>query len=228
MKNFIITNSDFKAIATMVDLNILADRDLSIAQQCNRIAIDEAAGYLSSRYDIETIFADPIEFNESTEYVVGDRIFVETPGATGEDSTYTHYSCILDTPAGATTSITDTTYYEEGDTRDQKLLEVVMSISLFHLHKRLTPNNIPEFRIISYDGNGDENIMSAIKWLTMVRDRSIDPHAWPLIPTEVDPDLGVYVDGQDPTVGIMYGNDMGYDYFYYNNEYDKNITGATA
>jgi len=228
MKNFILTNSDFKAIATMVDLNVLTDSNLSIMQQCNMIAIDEAAGYLSSRYDIETLFADPIEFDESTEYVAGDRIFVETPGATGENSTYTHYSCILDTPVGATTSITDTTYYVEGDTRDQKLLEVVMTIALFYVHKRLTPNNIPEFRIISYDGNGDDKIMSAIKWLTMIREHSIDPYGWPIIAATADPDLDVYIDGQDPTVGIMYGNDMGDDYFYYNNEYDKNIKGATA
>lgn len=228
MKNFIITDSDFKAIATSIDLNVLSDGSDEIIAQCNRIAVDEAAGYLTSRYDIETLFADPIEFTEDTQFSEGDRIYVETPGATGEASTYTHYSCILDTPTGATTSITDTTYYTPGDTRDQKLLEVIMTISLFYIHKRLTPNNIPEFRVISYDGNGDETIMSAIKWLTMLRNRQLDPYGWPPLIVEPDPAYpeGAIVEGQDPSVGIMYGNDMGDDYFYYNNEYNKNIISA--
>lgn len=222
MKNFILID-DFKSIATDADLAVLSDENEAIIKQCNLIAIHEAIGYLNQRYDVDLLFDDPLLYSLEDDYVVGERVYnVDTITGTGEEE-YTHYTCILDAPAG--TSIDDTTYFVEIDDRDQKLLEVVMSMSLFYIHKRLTPNNIPEFRVLSYDGNGNNDIMSAIKWLTMIQEGKLNPYNWP-IPTEpVDPDIPEPYDilGNNPADSIMWQNDMGEDYHWYNNQRDKNI-----
>lgn len=225
MNRFILIN-DYQSIATTEDLNILSDDNSSIIDKCGIIAIDEASGYLSTKYDLEQLFLAPVEFNsgDTESYDVGDRIY--TIEGSGDTAEYTHYSCIA-TGATSGTEITDTTYFTEGDVRDQKLLEVVMSISLFYIHKRLSPNNIPLFRVISYDGNGDKEIMSAIKWLQLVQSGELFPYGWPLLSDQniEDPEVGPVYDkeGNDPSMGFMWGNDMGDEYHWYNNLVDKNI-----
>jgi len=47
-----------------------------------------------------------------------------------------------------------------GDNRNAKIRNVTMDVSLFELHKRINPRNIPELRIIAKD--------DAISWLTKV------------------------------------------------------------
>lgn len=208
---------DFNAIATSDDLEVLSSDNIDIIEQCNAIAIDEAAAYLSVKYDLSQLFLDPVEYDSAETYAIGDRIYtiVGTPA-----STYTHYTCIKVAPAG--TAITNTEYFTQSDSRDRKLLQVVMAISLFYIHQRLSPNLIPEFRAIAYDGNGDDKIMSAIKWLTMIQSGALNPYNWPLI-------TGEDIDGDDSTIGdnpgngILWGNDEDVNNFWYNWEYPKNI-----
>ena len=52
----------------------------------------------------------------------------------------------------ADTEITNTTYWSEGDARDQKLLMTCVDIALFHIHARISPRNIPELRTHRYSG----------------------------------------------------------------------------
>jgi hypothetical protein len=226
MNSFILYD-DFKAIATEEDLEVLTSgNDLTI-KQCNQIAIDEAAGYLNTRYDVLSLFRDPIEYNVANANTEGDRVYTITQPV--EEDVYTHYLCIQDAPAG--TLITNTDYFTEGDSRDQKLLEVTMSMSLFYIHKRLTPNNIPAFRQLYYDGStadgeSDKNIMSAIKWLTDIQSGQLNPWNWPVNEDEEVPpvfDEPYEMIGNDPSKGMMWGNDMGTEYFHYGNLRDKNI-----
>lgn len=60
----------------------------------------------------------------------------------------------------ATTLITNTTYWTLGDNRSQQLVTYLVDITLYHLHSRIAPRNIPELRIKRYD--------DAIKWLKSV------------------------------------------------------------
>ena len=225
MKNFILIN-DFKAIATSEDLSVLTDDNDLIIKQCNAIAVDEAAAYLSAKYDVEDLFKDPKLYSINSTYILGDRIYIQDLTITTSVE-YKHYTCIA-SGATAGTLLTNTLFFEEIDSRDQKLMEVVMSISLFYIHKRLSPNQIPLFRILSYDGNGDEKIMSAIAWLKLIQKGSLSPYGWQLLSSsteEIDPEVPVDFDklGNDPSLGIMWGNDMGEEYIWYANGYDKNI-----
>lgn len=222
MYNFIIFD-DFKAIATEEDLDVLSDNNLLIIEQCNRIAIDEALAYLSVKYDVETLFKDPIEFIENDSYKVGDRIYIVESRTDGSYDII-HYTCILD---AINQPITNTLYFTQRDARDQKLLEVVMSISLFYIHKRLTPNNIPTFRLEAYDGNGNMDFMSALKWLGLIQKGSLNPYKWPVIANEEEDNTIYTIEGNDPSIGIMFGNSMGQDYFWYNNLHDPNYITNT-
>lgn len=230
MYKFILL-SDFQSIATEEDLAVLSDSNNRIIESCNKIAIDEAISYLSVKYDVVSLFKDPLLYSSGTQYVEGDRIYKIVEASPAEDY-IVHYTCIKDLPAiSPFPSITDTEYFTEEDDRDQKLLEACMSISLFYIHKRLSPNNIPTFRIVSYDGNGNNDIMSAVKWLNLVKDGKLVPYNWPENVTNVDTEIDVDGDGigdysilgSNPAKGMMWGNDMGSDYIWYNNLTDPNI-----
>jgi len=52
----------------------------------------------------------------------------------------------------ASTDILNTTYWTAGDNRDSEVVQKVIDITLFHLHARIAPRNIPALRIIRYKG----------------------------------------------------------------------------
>jgi len=63
----------------------------------------------------------------------------------------------------ATTLITNATYWQLGDNRDQKLLQVCIDIALYHLHSRISPRNIPDLRITRYMGEPNDRIATKNK-----------------------------------------------------------------
>jgi hypothetical protein len=79
----------------------------------------------------------------------------------------------------ANTVITNSNYWTAGDNRDQKLLQVCIDITLYHLHCRIAPRNIPELRVVRYMGEPADRInqkqriiypvYSALGWLQNVR-----------------------------------------------------------
>lgn len=112
------------------------------------------------------------EYNATTSYIVGNTVWYN-------DVVYTCTTAcknILPTTAGfwtagATYTVTatfpdDTTKWIQGDNRNQLIVLYLVDITLYHLHARIQPNNVPDIRKIRYDGNGDlEKAHSAIRWL---------------------------------------------------------------
>lgn len=218
MNGFILIQ-DFNAIATEEDMVVLSSDNINIIKQCNAIAIAEACAYLSVKYNVEKLFADPKLYSETAAYKINDTVYI-----IDEDGKLLIYTCVEDTTPG--TELTDTDYFINIDLRDQKLLQVVMAISLFYIHQRLSPNNIPTFRVIAYDGNGNPAIMSAIKWLTNVQEGKLFPFGWAKNTGDTEnteESLNNDVIGDETSNGILFGNDMLKDYIWYNNLHDKNI-----
>lgn len=60
----------------------------------------------------------------------------------------------------ALTAITDATKWTMGDNRSQQLVTYLVDITLYHVHSRIAPRNIPDLRIKRYD--------DACKWLKAV------------------------------------------------------------
>lgn len=59
----------------------------------------------------------------------------------------------------AATALTNATFWTLGDNRSQMLVTYMVDITLYHLHSRIAPMNIPDLRVKRYD--------DAIKHLTM-------------------------------------------------------------
>ena len=79
-----------------------------------------------------------------------------------------------------TADILNTTYWSQGDNRDQKLLMTCIDIALYHIHARISPRNIPEIRTHRYKGVHEDIIAtksrllyptySALGWLQSCAD----------------------------------------------------------
>lgn len=65
------------------------------------------------------------------------------------------------------TDILDTDYWTKGDNRDQQLLTYCCDVTLFHVHSRISPRNIPQLRIDRYN--------TAIDWLKMCANGDVTP-----------------------------------------------------
>lgn len=62
---------------------------------------------------------------------------------------YWAYVSTHSVPAGM--DILDTDYWTYGDNRSQQLLTYVIDITLYHVHSRIAPRNIPDLRVKRYD-----------------------------------------------------------------------------
>jgi hypothetical protein len=142
---------------------------------------------LGAQYDLFYVTLPKTEFNEKTIYAVGDEVFWKDKTYTCVIATtvYTHSQKIqfgdyADIPArnvfpdnatngvkywgvgvaysvAAGTLPTNTAKFTFGDNRSQKIVDCCIDISLYKMHSRIAPNNIPQLRIDNYD--------SAILWL---------------------------------------------------------------
>jgi len=113
------------------------------------------------------------EYNNTTTYIIGNIVWYN-------DIVYT---CLQQSvgiipssntglwSAGATYSVTagtlptDTTKWTAGDNRNQQIVMYLVDITLYHLHSRINPRNIPDLRKERYDGNNPQQNGGAIAWL---------------------------------------------------------------
>jgi len=89
---------------------------------------------------------------------------------------------------------TDATKWTAGDNRSQSLVEAMVNITLYRLHSRIAPRNIPELRITNYKGQQEDRVIdikgilrypiySALGWLQSCIYGDIDPKLPLLQPT---------------------------------------------
>lgn len=79
---------------------------------------------------------------------------------------------------------TDTSYWSKGDNRNQDIVMFLLDITLYHAHSRINPRNIPELRMIRYDGNNSMQNGGAIAWLKRVAGGEINADLPTLIPEQ--------------------------------------------
>jgi hypothetical protein len=76
----------------------------------------------------------------------------------------------------------DTTRWTKGDNRNQMIKMYLMDITLYHLHSRINPRNVPDLRAIRYDGNNPAQNGGAVAWLKRVAAGDINPQIPEIIP----------------------------------------------
>ncbi len=114
-------------------------------------------------------------YDNLVSYVVGDRVsyedkiykcVVDSTGNLPTDESFWEYvtsdnSIYTALQDGSGNYPEDTAFWSFGDTRDPVIVTYAIDIALYHLQRRLTPRNIPQIRIDSYD--------IAMNWLQGVK-----------------------------------------------------------
>ena len=148
---------DYDKQITTEDLTEVIGGDFALLLVAEQAAQAEMESYLCHRYDVDKIFVDVPVFDEAETYVEGDVVWhVDING--------TFYTCLADTVAGED-PIDTPAKWQAGDTRPAQIITYLIDITLYHLHARINPRNIPELRGQRRD--------EAINWLKMINEGKI-------------------------------------------------------
>jgi hypothetical protein len=147
-----LRETDFLRAIQRENLDVITGEDQTLLNETILAAQSEMESYLRHRYDVAKIFIDLNAYDSGTTYA--QNAVVAYPDI--EDQIY---KCI------STTNIvgidpTDSTKWSKGDPRNPLIKMHLIDLTLYHLHSRINPRNIPEFRIQRRD--------DAIKWMEMV------------------------------------------------------------
>jgi hypothetical protein len=130
------------------------------------------------------------EYSHSTTYAIGDDVWYNDVVYTCIAESLAHLP--TDTgywTAGATYSFDgfypeNTTYWTKGDNRNQLIVTYLIDITLYHLHSRINPRNIPELRYVRYDGGNALQTGGAIGWLKKVSSGDVTAELPVIIPEQ--------------------------------------------
>jgi hypothetical protein len=152
-------------------------------------AIDDRVFWSPTAYDATAIYVsgDQISFDIGTSPTVNEKIYIANQAVAAGETPLTNpskwdlkadnntfYTCTAVTLAGDLP--TDTAKFTAGDNREPKLKTVVVDITLYNIHSRITPRDVPEIRSIRYDGGGNKDKSEhAISWLEKVQKGTITP-----------------------------------------------------
>ena len=133
-----------------------------------------------------TIYPQPL-FQIRKYYRSGDKVFWDNsvytcmiavamvfPNDLVNGSTYWGTGSPYTVPVDELGSSNQSTYYLKGDSRSAKMVMSMCEITLYHLHKRIAPNNIPDIRVKAYD--------DVIAWLKDCASGNVTPNV-PLLQT---------------------------------------------
>jgi hypothetical protein len=136
-----------------------------VANEWTQICLDKTLFYVT---------LPEAEYSNTTTYAIGDKVYYNN----------IEYTCLISTvgilptntqfwSAGSAYTLTatypdDDTKWTEGDNRNQQIVEGLLDMTLFKLHKRINPRNIPDLRKEAYDGNNASQNGGIIAWLKRV------------------------------------------------------------
>lgn len=130
---YFIQRKDFFPFITPEDLTRVTADDDTIWQANLPAVIEYLRGKIGHRYDTTKVF-EPIEtYDNSEAYEIGDRV----------DNAGVLYYAIQAVPA--LTSINDTDYWTQGDSRNAMVMQCVVEVSLYNIYSRLNGTDIPAF-----------------------------------------------------------------------------------
>lgn len=130
-----------KAIGT----NPAVSGDDTIWQMKVPSAMETMLGHTRHWYDMPTEIADICAYDVADTYTTGQRV----AGPADANGIRTLYIALQDVPAG--TALTDTTFFEERDSRNPVLVEIVSHLIVYHISRRINPRQLPEQRIMDFD-----------------------------------------------------------------------------
>ena len=131
-----------------------------------------------------------VEWNVATTYAIGDVVWYNDVVYTAlQESTGMLPTETGTWSAGATYSFDgfypeNTTYWTKGDNRNQQIVMYLIDMTLYHLHCRINPRNVPEVRAIRYDGMNALQTGGAIGWLKKVASGDVTAELPVILPVQ--------------------------------------------
>jgi len=164
--DYFLVSDDYSKLIESTDLAIVDGGDSDVLNKSMDSAVEEVAGYIRHRYNEKLIFKTVAITATGTGVTAlnGSRHY--------QSATKKFYTCILD---ATSESLTNTTYFTEGDNRNPKIVDTVITSLLYHMHARISPRNIPDLRRLLYDGDDPQQRGGAIGYLKQVQKGIITP-----------------------------------------------------
>jgi len=157
-----LRNSDYRYKITKEDFSSIsedsehADHFIHDAELTAQSKIEL---YLRKRYDLPTLFKVYSDFTSGATYQSGSTVWY------GSASGSTEY--LYTVSVSGTTQNPDMNDWALSDPRYQVIKDWMITISLYHLHEKLAPENIPTHRKESYT--------EAMKTLKMIQEGKLSP-----------------------------------------------------
>lgn len=130
------------------------------------------------------------EYSNTTTYAIADKVYYNN----------IEYTCLVSTvgilptntqfwSAGSAYTLTatypdDDTKWTEGDNRNQQIVMYLLDCTLYHLHSRINPRNVPDLRKERYDGNNPTQNGGVIAWLKRVASGDITADLPQILPQQ--------------------------------------------
>lgn len=102
--------------------------------------------FLRKRYNLTNLIATYDEFRQGKIYTTGSTVWYSSTDDSGSS-----YNTFLYQPTGTTTSLPSTANWQIVEPRSPAILDWMVTISLYKLHERVSPDNIPTHRKDAYD-----------------------------------------------------------------------------
>ena len=142
-----LKRKDYERIILGSFIDEITNNDYGIVEYSELAAIDTVKSYLSASYDVDKIFIDYQDWNDTVEYKEGDAVWFY-PDASTSGSEDQLYVAKVDN-IGISPLDTDT--WERRDPRNHHIVRILVDIVIFDLYSRISPGDIPELRGIRYD-----------------------------------------------------------------------------
>lgn len=130
------------------------------------------------------------EYSHTTTYSIADVVWYNDISYTARVETVGHLPTETEYwTVGSTYSFDgfypeNTTYWIKGDNRNQQIVTYLIDITLYHLHSRINPRNVPELRYVRYDGGNALQTGGAIGWLKKVASGDVTANIPVIIPEQ--------------------------------------------
>ncbi|MEK0369744.1 MAG: hypothetical protein QQN55_01115 [Nitrosopumilus sp.] len=151
-----LLKTDFERYITGSNLDGITESTDSTWQKMLASVIETVSSYMRFRY------------NTDKEFILIDHVLANTyvEDATVVDSNK-FYTAIQDVPA--TTPITNTSFWKEGDFRNQAMVDVVIVLVLYSIYSRINGSEIPNWIQVLYDGGDSQQRGGKLGYLKEIR-----------------------------------------------------------
>lgn len=179
-----LKQSDFTNLITQDHLNQVIESNPVLLTETMREAQSEIENYLRGKFDLALIFTEYPD-HEAKSYTTGAHVWKDVTATIDDEPVLTSKIFRAKEDVLATDVPGASNKWEESDPRHAQIRQIYKDVTLYHLHSSLSPNTIPELRVLRYQ--------DAIKTLKMIKDGAL----YTSLPKIEEPNFGPHFISQE-------------------------------